>query len=330
MRSATRVTLAALLVVGAATVGCSADDVGTYSSSLGPPPGEYTLQSPDGVARIPFEVYRDKIMMVGEINGRKVRMMIDNGVMWDEVLLFGSPLIDSLGLSYADETEITGAGEGEGVSSDVAVDVLIAFPGVAFTGQTAIVTPQSQGFAEAWEADGQVCGTFFKHFVVSMDFDESVISLIPPEDFVWDGEGQELSLTPVGAGSWAFPGTVVMPGGREVSLLLTMDLGGIMPLSVSISGGGVLAVPEGAEEAILGYGVQGAIRGHRAVLPALLIGDREFTDVPAGFSTTAGNESSEDGVIVGFPVLSRFNVVFDHTRERLYLSPNRRFAVPFE
>lgn len=296
-----------------------------YSTALGPPPGEYSLASDDGMVRIPFELYRDEIMMNGEINGKKARIMIDNGRMWDELLLFGSSRVDSMGLSYAGQLSVAGAGEREAAQSGLAKDVAVAFPGISFTGQTAVVTPQSEGFAEMWEADGQVCGTFFKHFVALIDFDDSIVSLVPPGDFTPSPGMLELPLTQVGDASWAFPGTVVASDGREIPLLLTMDLGRVTALSVAVFEGSPLPVPPDAVEASLGYGIQGEIRGHKARFPALRIGDYTLESVPAGFSATAGNASEDDAVIVGLPVLSRFNVAFDYPHERILIVPNGRF-----
>ena len=33
-------------------------------------------------------------------------MMLDNGSLWDEILFFGSPKVDSLGFNFTEETAI--------------------------------------------------------------------------------------------------------------------------------------------------------------------------------------------------------------------------------
>ena len=88
-------------------------------------------------------------------------------------------------------------------------------------------------------------------------------------------------------------------------------------------------MPEGAREEVLGYGIQGAIRGHVAELPAVKVGDFVFENVPAGFSGDSGGASADDSIIVGFPVLSRFNLTYDYRRERIFIEPNGRFDEPF-
>ena len=162
-------------------------------SILGPSVGTYRVLSEDEPIRIPFVIFRDDILMIAEVNGKQLRMMLDNGVLWDQLLFFGSPRIDSLGLDHGSQIQVGGAGEGEPVMSDMASDVTIRFPGIEFAGQPAITTPYSSGITNLWEgSDGQISAAFFKNFVVDVDFDRSVITLIEPDEFTYAGKGQEI------------------------------------------------------------------------------------------------------------------------------------------
>ena len=77
-------------------------------------PGTYKILKKDsGPIRIPFKMQNGKPLMNLEINGKKVTLMIDNGVLWDQVWLAGSPLVDELGLKPIEETIVGGAGEGD-------------------------------------------------------------------------------------------------------------------------------------------------------------------------------------------------------------------------
>ena len=55
---------------------------------------------------IPFDFYRNKLRFKAKINGKECNMMIDNGSLWDELLFFGSPIVDSIGFIYSGETSI--------------------------------------------------------------------------------------------------------------------------------------------------------------------------------------------------------------------------------
>ncbi|MCJ7802521.1 MAG: hypothetical protein MUP82_09235, partial [Candidatus Marinimicrobia bacterium] len=42
--------------------------------------------------KIPFKMHYKKPLMELEINGKKATLMIDNGILWDHIWFFGSPL----------------------------------------------------------------------------------------------------------------------------------------------------------------------------------------------------------------------------------------------
>jgi len=101
--------LTAFLLAG---VLLSAENIG-FSASAAPGPGRYEkLASGSGPVRIPFRMLNGKPLLDVEINGRKATLMIDNGVLWDQVWLFGSPLAAELGLKPLHTASIQGAGEG--------------------------------------------------------------------------------------------------------------------------------------------------------------------------------------------------------------------------
>ena len=80
---------------------------------IGSAPGSYRITAPDGVIRIPFKLYRGDILLEGgRMNGRDVRMMLDNGMLWDQLLFFGGPRVDSLALAYDGEIDVVAPAKG--------------------------------------------------------------------------------------------------------------------------------------------------------------------------------------------------------------------------
>jgi hypothetical protein len=305
---------------------------GQSESLLGPPPGRYTVLSDDGTIKIPFEIFRDEIRMIAEINGKEVRMLIDNGYLWDQLLFFGGPRVDSLGLEYDGEAEVGGAGDGTPLMSKTASGITITFPGVEFSEQTALVTPYVPGRINLWEgAEGQVSANFFKHFVVDINFDDSVISLIDPEEFHYTGNGREVPMEHLGFSAWGIPCELEMSDGSVISRIIMLDLGLNDALWFATGGVGDIPLPEETIETSLGYGVQGEIRGHFGRVRGVRIGGFHVDNVLAGFSAAAEGDSTDfDDAMVGFGLLSQFNVVFDYPHQKMYLEPNERHGVPLE
>jgi hypothetical protein len=324
-RSVTVILASAAIILLSAVSHCSQEP------DLGPPPGEYTVWSKDGTIRIPFEIFRDDILMTAEVNGKQLRMLIDNGSLWDQLLFFGSPRIDSLGLKMEDKIDVGGSGEGEPVRSDVASNVAIRFADVEFTGQTAIITPYSSGVTSLWEgADGQVSAAFFKHFVVGIDFDESIITLIKPGEFEYRGRGHMIPMEPAGYGSWTIPAQLDLADGSTRKVSLTLDLGDLHAMSLLTDTPNNIRLPAKALEASLGFGIQGEIRGHLGRVRSVRIGGYEVTDVLAAFTTSTDEPSLTNRDFIGFGLLSRFNIIFDYPHQRMFIEPNDRFGDPFE
>jgi hypothetical protein len=158
-------------------------------SELGPPPGTYRILSDNGDIAIPFEMSRGKIRIAARVNGHDCALTVDNGSLWNELLFFGSPHVDGLGLKKTGEMPLGPT------KADLSSPVAVAFKDIEFLGQTAVITRYDPHAPNIWEGlDGQISATFFKHFVVKINFDASVIELIQPQAFEYRGEGQALPM----------------------------------------------------------------------------------------------------------------------------------------
>jgi len=300
-------------------------------SILGDPPGEYRVTSPDGSIKIPFELYRDDIRMLCRIKGKETRMLLDNGSLWDQLLFFGSPRVDSLGFLRTGKIEVRGAGGGDPIYSDTAEGIKLVFPGVEFRRQTAVITPYDPALPNPWEgAEGQVSAAFFKNFVVEVNFDEMVITLTEPGRFHPQGKGEELPLRPLGGGGWMIPASVRLDGGRRLDVDLALDLGTGDALALSTGGPHGFTVPRHALPASLGFGIQGEIHGHVGRVPVLSIGGCSFRDVLATFAPREQSGFPDADIVLGMGIFSRLNVVFDYPGRRMFIRPGRRYQDPFE
>ena len=317
----------ALAVATAFAAALSATTTNTEQSALGPGPGTYKILSNDGIARIPFEIVRSEIRMYAVINSRPVRMLIDNGYLWDQLLMFGSPRVDSLGLVYDGKIDVGGSGAGEPVESNVASGVTVSFPGVEFYDQTAIVTPYIPGQPNMWPGEGQVSAAFFKHFVVDVNFDDLVLSLIEPGEFEYTGGGVEVPLRHLQSGAWGIPGRLVMADGSVITRLLMLDIGLNDALLFVTNGPARIPLPEKTIATSLGFGMQGETVGHVGRVRRVDIGGYELDDVLANFSTAADCDDSDyDDAMIGFALLKQFNLVFDYPHQRMFLGPNKHYG----
>jgi len=296
---------------------------------LGPPPGTYTIDSDARPVVIPFDFFGMNLMVDAEMGGEPIKMLIDNGVMWDELWFYTSDLTDALGVEYDEDLTVTGSGEGDGLDSMSASDITIRFGDIEFTGQPAIITPEEQGIAAMFPGmAGQLCGCFFKHFVTEFDFDEMVIRLHDPATYEYDGGGVALPMTRDAVGSYSIPVTPEVEPGRPIETELFIDLGGIHVAHLVIDEEAGIPAPD-AERELLGYGASGPIHGYRGTVAAVTVGGYRLADAPAVFTEAPENGGDSD-MLIGLPAFMRFTVVFDYYRDLLYLEPNGQFDEPYE
>ena len=174
-----------LIVFGLIFSGCASAPEG---KSLPPllhsfdSPGKYVIKSGAASAVIPFEMYRGDIRMEVEINGQSSYFLVDNGSLWDELLFFGSPKVDALGLNVTGQRILGDETAANPNIIDVAAGVAVDFGSIVFTDQPAAIMRYIPGLPNPWEgAEGQISAAFFKNFVVRIDFDELKLTLTKPD-----------------------------------------------------------------------------------------------------------------------------------------------------
>jgi len=301
------------------------------SAETSPPPGAYRILADDGTIQFPFDIYRGDIRFLCEVNGRQVHMLLDDGYMWDQLLFWGSPEVDSLGLVYDGEIGV-GNEDSEKLVSKTASGITVGLPGVTFIEQTAVVTPYSSGNSSMWSGSvGQISATFFRHFVVDINFDKMIITLREPGNYEYGGKGVAIPWQPLGFGPWSIPATLQMQDGRSISMKLLMDLGYNDRLQLVVGGEHNITLPEMKLPASLGFNIQRVeTRGFVARLPQIDIGGYRINDLIASYVSEEHRDQAIYEAMIGLELLSRFNLVFDYHRRRLFVEPNSSFDTPFE
>jgi hypothetical protein len=306
------------------------------ASETGPNPGDapggYRLLDESGIARFPFEIYRGDIRFRAQINGHDTHLLLDDGFMWDPILFWGSPEVDALGLVRDGELSIGGENDENAIASTTASGITIRLPGVEFNGQTAVITPYSSGTSIMWEGSiGQVSATFFKHFVVDINFDTMMITMIPPDTFEYEGRGSAVAWKPLEIGAWSIPGKLQLADGSLASMEFLVDLGYNDQAQIATGREHGIQTPEKSLPASLGFNIKREeIRGHLGRAPRIEIGDFALEDVLASYVVEDQSDDVFHEVMIGLGLLSRFNLVFDYSRRRLFVEPNDSFGDTFE
>ena len=292
----------------------------TASINRGDRVGTYQIESGDSSVTIPFEMFGKNIRMKGKINGEECYVLLDNGSLWDPLLFFGSPKVDSLDL------EIDGSTLVRESTAATASGIKLEFDGLILTDQDAVILPYDPDLPNPWDgADLQVSSAFFKNFVVEIDFDKEVIRLTEPESYTYRGAGEVLKMSPGIFDSRTVQASIKTHEDKSVSLSFLLDLGGIHDLYIPIGSDKDISLPPDARLETLGIGGFGASTGHVGTVKEFRIGKYSLDNVRAAYVAVAEGQDVYGNTMIGLPLLQRFKVTFDYLNERMILEPSSRF-----
>lgn len=295
-------------------------------------PGRYEI--PGGKSEsieILFRMHNGKPVMDLEINGKKAALMIDNGVLWDQVWLFGSPLVEELDLIPDEESMIEGAGESDPTQAYTSENLTLKFSDIVFYDQPVLVSPPAAGFARMFPGtDGQLCNTFFKHFIVEFDFVQNKIILHNPEQFKYNGDGSELDMQANESGTYSIPFSFTMLDGKTYTERVDIDLGGIYPFKVALNNKHNIKLPPDAEPTF-SHGAQGKTTEFSGKIKSMTIGKYTFDNPTVYFGDEKTARIFPDNLgVIGLPVFMKFKVIFDYFNNKLYLEPSKNFSNSFK
>jgi len=301
---------------------------------MGPAPGTHTFLSEDGIARIPFELDLNHIILTATVNGEtKARLILDTGMPMPGLLLVGKENKGDMGMNYVARMPIPDdPGDGEPLMARIAEGVRLSLPGLELTGLFAIVEPEAGNLGSLLGAEDGVIGyELFSEFTVSIDFDKNEIILQEPDKFKMPPNAEELPLLMRNGFPW-LKCSAEMIGGNIAPLELVVDIGASHAISLNVGTHDAIVPPDNAIETLLGKTTSGPIYGKVGRIKSLHLGDMELHDVMSSFQTGPrhGPSAMEKQGNLGNDAIRRFNVTFDYKNKRMILVPNSHFHDLFE
>lgn len=298
------------------------------------PEVDFHVDSKDGSFTIPFKLINNHLIIPVSIGETIFDVILDTGMPVSGLMLYGTDEVDALDLAYNPmEVRVAGAGgKGGTKAARLAQGATVRIENATMSKTTVIVMPPLE--ALALYHDGVIGASLFNNFVVSIDYDKSVVHLYDPEKYVAPENAAVLPVTLGKQRRIPFVDlTVTPPGGTPVALNVVVDLGASHAISLNADTTGALSVPEGAITTVIGHGVGGEVNGQVARIAALELAGFELEGVVATFPVKEhqhpGSSDSRNGNL-GSGILKRFNVTFDYANERMLLVPNESFGAPFE
>ena len=291
------------------------------------------LNFPDGksVVEIPFEVEGNWMVIPVSINGsRPLRFVLDTGAQG--TVLQNPEIADSLNLKITGKMAVRGAGgAGAGREASIADNVTFNIGGIELSNGRLVVSPASSDSRTMATHDGVIGRTVFATLVVEVDWEKRTVRFYEPSKYKYTGTGTILPLTFDEGGRPYTSASVAVADDKLIPVKLVVDTGGSHALSLDVGSKPEIRLPEGATKTILGRGVGGEITGYTGQAKNFQLGGQTLENVPAIFPDSSSGITGIGGRqgSLGAGVLRRFKIIYDYSRERMIVEPNKFFNEPF-
>jgi hypothetical protein len=181
------------------------------------------------------------------------------------------------------------------------------------------------------EVHGILGYELFSRFVIKIDYEDRLMTLMLPQKFKPSRKYTRLPMTVEDTKPY-YVAELKVNDTTSISAKLMIDTGASHGLFLDTESNDKLNVPPKNISCTIGKGLGGIITGRLARIKSLRIGRYTISNMIASFpDPNSYFDTLRTGYLVyrngsiGGEVLSRFQVVFDFPREKIYLKPNHTF-----
>jgi len=284
-------------------------------------PPRATIRFADGASDtgwLGFAFGNEAVMLTVHVNGRPVQALLDNGAS-QTALDFR--LAAALGLGHGDGVLVEGISGPAGAA--VLQPILVQLGALSIALPTPIVLDlQKSGITQPMLLGREV----FEHLIVDMDLPNRRMAFRQPGTFTPSPDMMTAPLVPQPSRARLTP--IVLEG--QAPVLAMFDLGSEEALAVSAAYAAdqKLGVGRRAAQWVSG-GVEGIEPIRITSLAEVRFGGALLKDVPV--SVVDHWNRPESAVNIGMPLLSRFRLITDFGRDRMWLrADDRAIRSPFD
>ncbi|GHN00049.1 hypothetical protein WSM22_15380 [Cytophagales bacterium WSM2-2] len=289
----------------------------------------------DGASKvdIPIEIHNNLIVVPVIVNNQlPLKFIVDTGVR--TTILTEKVYSDVLNMAYSRKYTIFGPGGTNLVNAYITNNVTLDLPGVHGRGHAMLVLETD--YLELKNSLGSdvhgILGyELFSRFVVKIDYVAKILTLMTPQKFKPRKKFTRLPITVEDTKPY-YVAELKINDTTSISAKLMVDTGASHGLFLDADSNHKIVVPEKNIRCTVGRGLGGPIEGRVARIKSLSMGKYEINNMIASFpdpdsygDTLRSSTKVYRNGSIGGEVLSRFQLVFDFPREKIYLKPNSSF-----
>jgi hypothetical protein len=275
------------------------------------------------VREIPVELRGGLVLVPVRVgHSRVLRLVLDTGMSFDGIRLFGPPPESSVA-GQLFEVRIPGAGTGEPARGMMAESASFRAGPVEFAGQRMVWLVD--GKMSRFPSDGVMGWSLFGHWQVEIDYDRQKIVLHEPGSFrpdsSWTALPMELHTNNM---PWVKLAASIA-GDESLDLDSYLDLGARDEVLFLVRDDAKFKLPAGLEPSNLGRGLSGGVNGWKGRAAWLRLGPYRFDDVEVAYAPDAARSKHPGAdAVVCSSLLARLNIVYDYAGGRMYVRPRGR------
>lgn len=297
---------------------------------------KFVLPSTKKYEKVPFELVNNLMVIPVEINGAKLKFVLDSGV--SNPILFNLTDQDSVQVNQVSEITLRGLGEGEPIRALKSRHNRIRIGNATnIDQQLFIVLDKDINFSTAMgmNVHGIIGYDLFKSFVVEVNYAKRFLRLFSTKSYVYDLNRKQEILPISIINKKAFVEASIDTEEKEgIAVKLLLDTGSSDALWLFHDPKKGLEVPDEYYEDFLGKGLSGKIFGKRSRLKGFRLGSFSLMDAKTAFPYEESfglvqNLNGRNGSLGG-EILKRFNVIFDYSKQQIAIQKNSLFKTPFQ
>ena len=287
------------------------------------------FQKGNSASKIPFRIIDHQIVISARMNDSiMVDLFLDTGFGNKGVMLFDPELGEKMNLNYISQIPLGGGGNEEIKKANLATGISISLPGVVFNDLQALVVTDKKPFKDL-PVDGVIGETLFD-CVVEIDYDNNCLNLFDQNVQLYNDLGEEFILSftygiPVVKGE-------VSINKENIPVNLIVDTGAGLPFFLFTYSNDKI-IPPVKNISARNEGLNGVMDYKLGRVSHFKVGKflfnktlTAFLDEKAMGSATALGQNG----FFGHQTLQKFNVVFDYSRKRMFLKPNKNYSKEYE
>lgn len=285
---------------------------------------------------IKFERYNNLIVIPVLINNNMtLKFILDTGVQYP--IITEKKLADFMGLNYTRRITIESPGVIDSISAVIVPKVSLKLPGGVKSGINQALLILEKDYLKLKEnlgADiyGLIGYSIFSRFVVEIDNDNMQIILHEPSIYHPKKFRTKVPLKIVNTKPYVDVSLVINDSTKS-NIKMLIDTGASHAILLDEKSDGIF-LPSKTISNVIGKGLGGDIHGVLGRISCFSIGRYYFKNLISSFPTDEhyGNallRGSRNGTIGG-EILSRFNIIFDYSKNVMYLKKSNKYYEPFE